>query len=489
MCSTIHEIITDVNVCLQKNKINEALTQLKIFVEGVISNCFLNGILTNIPEIDNLCIEIGKKVLLSASPQTRSQLQTTSSTIVYIATQFYLSGGHTAVVIDFIKAQPNKPQIVLLTDIFESNEKKSIEERFSNLPVKLYFAPQKTTYHEKLLWLQNKWLEVNPEKVFLFNHPQDSVAIAAAQPEMPGKLFFYHHADYTLALGSRIKHAKHIDMNPLLFYQCQSYKVDNLYCPLICDDYSVKDKPKKFMQNGKINTASSGYFEKFNQSYLYSYVELLPEILCYTGGNHLHIGFLPQKMLNLIQENLIKAKVSLEKFIYLPLVKSVLTTIIEHEVDLYISSFPIGGGRTAIEVMASGTPVLSHLNYRSIFLSENHYLYPQAFLWKTPEELKEIIQNLTPQTLAKHSLWSRKHYEENYLPEFLTNAIKDDFNNSKPVHHITIGKIIPNPTQLFLDINNNITKLNCELNSIKHNFMLTHLKKFLKMILKQLRFK
>lgn len=453
MFRSFTELSLAVNNSLNKNKISFALSLIKNFVENILANPLLFGVVTNIDGIDELCLAIGKKALPISSLTKKQNAK--ENYILYIATQFFLTGGHTAVVIDFIKAEPNKKHIILLTDIFDDVNKDSIKNRFINLPVELKFAPQKISLHQKLIWVCNNWIDLNPEKVFLFNHPEDSVATAAALPQMPGELFFYHHTDYTIGLGSQLKHAKHIDMNPALYFNCRDhYKITNYYCPLVCEDYfNSAKKNDRFKSNEKINTASAGHFAKFNQPYIYSYIELLPEIMKITNGNHLHIGFLPSKMLRAIKKNLSKSQISAEKFIYLPIVKSVLNTILDHKIDLYVTSFPIGGGRTAIEVMASGTPILCHLNYRSIFLSENHYLYPEAFLWKTPVELKSILQSLNSKLLIEHSKLSRNHYLKNFTPEKLKTSIQNDFTNTNPSYYIKTDKLIPNITQLLLDFN------------------------------------
>ena len=369
-----------------------------------------------------------------------------------------LPEGILLLLIDFIKAQPDKKHVILLTDIFANGEQEEVINRFHELPVKLIFAPS-AAYQEKLLWLHEKWLEISPLKVFLFNHPQDSIVIAAAQPEKPGKLLFYHHSDFTLGLGTNLKHAKHIDMNPLTFAHCRDFlKIKNVYCPLTCSDPLNKNyESRTFMVNGNINTATSTPLEKISVPYLFSYFDLLPDIIQITKGNHLHIGFLPTEALKIIKKKLTAAKIPPNKFIHLPWTNSVSTAIIEHNTDLYITSFPIGGGRTIIEAMASGIPILCHKNYRSVFLSENNYLYPEALLWDKPDALKKILLQLTPSLLTHHSLSARKYYEKYYTQELLVKTIENNFENVLPAKEIKIEKTFPNPTQLFLDFNDELT--------------------------------
>lgn len=465
MLGSIEKLSSYITQKLSENEFEDCLIQLKEFVENIININILDGLLIDIPGLDNLCLEVGQKILSEYSIGNSNK----TGLIVYVATQLYRSGGHTAVIEDFIRAQLDKRHIILLTDIFNTGEEGDIKKRFEKLPVELIFSPTNNSLRERLVWLYKKWIEISPEKVFLFNHHQDVVAIAAAQPQMPGQLFYYHHTDFQLGLGIRLKHAKHIDMNPLAYSHCRDkFGLDNVYCPLTCVDVkSEKPKSRNYMQEGKINTASSGSCQKFMQDYLYLYFDLLPQIMETTGGKHMHLGYLPRKILNLIRQKLSFANISQERFVYVPWVKSVGITMIEQDIDLYISSFPVGGGRTAIEVMASATPILGHLNYRSGFLSENNLLYPEAFIWKTPVELKQILGKLTSQILMSHAKLAREHYLECYSHELLQKSISSDFQAVAPQKLKTQISNGTDFTQLFLDISIKINNLQ----RFKNNFL------------------
>lgn len=454
---SVEQLSLHIKQSLSENKFEDCLVKLKEFVEDIINIDILNGLLIDVVGLDDLCLEVGRKML----PRCAVGDSGKTGLVVYVATQLYRSGGHTAVVEDFILSQPDKKHIILLTDIFNIGEEVDIKKRLENLPVELIFSPKKSALSEKLIWLQKKWIEINPEKVFLFNHHQDVVSVAAAQPEMPGQLFYYHHTDFQLGLGIRLKHAKHIDMNPLAYSHCRrELGLNNFYCPLTCVDVkSERPESRNYMQEGKINTASSGSCQKFMQYYLYSYFDLLPDIMKITGGKHLHLGYLPRKILNLIQQKLIAENISQERFIYIPWVRSVGITMIEQEIDLYIASFPIGGGRTVIEVMASATPVLGHLNYRSGFLSENNLLYPEAFVWKTPVELKQILSELTSQVLISHATLAREHYLKYYSHELLQKSVLSDFQAVVPQKLKTQIGDNTDFTQLFFDMSVEINRL------------------------------
>ena len=421
MPNSVKKLNNLVSGALSNHKISYSLKLIKDFVEAIDRDSFFSGSVFNLPVLDNLCLKIGQKTALNLKHEPIKIEQPKQQPIIYIASELYLSGGHTAVIEDFIRAQPSEKHVIIITDIFHSPEKNAIRKRFKPLPVNLRFLKKKAG-QAKLIELQEMWLLLKPKKVFLFNHPQDSVIISAAQPAMPGKLYFYHHVDFKFSLGTSLKHATHIDCNPLTFQHCSDYYKDkprkNIYLPLICDDLKINAVSNDFMKKGVINTASSGSAVKFLQDYIYQYTKLVPEILKCTQGYHVHIGVLPRKIRALLSQE--------KKFIYIPWTRSVWKTLLEYNIDAYIASFPIGGGRTAIEVMGAGIPILGHLNQQSVFLSENKLLYPGAFLWKTPEELLTVLKQLTPDILKKHACLARKQYETYYNPPVLAEWFLDE---------------------------------------------------------------
>ena len=64
--------------------------------------------------------------------------------------------------------------------------------------------------------------------------------------------------------------------------------------------------------------------------------------------------------------------------------------------------------------MGAGLPILMHENYLSRFHSSRDISYPDAFIWKYPDEYISIISNIDKKLLQVHSEKSRKHYIEHY---------------------------------------------------------------------------
>lgn len=398
---------------IASEKYTAALSHIKSFVENIIANPICDGLWLECELLDKLSQQIGKCALTQKMPPTSVAISAEKPIALTIATTLYLSGGHTAVLQDFIKNLPEFQHIVVLTDIYNFGETAAVKKRFAHLPVKFIWLSERGIF-QKLLALQKMWAQINPQKVFLFNHPQDVVAVAAAQPELPGDLYFYHHSDFQLTLGLYLPHATHIDIHALAHQHCsQKIKAHGfINFPLM-----VPDRRARYVASSKnrLHTCSSGAQRKFTGSYAFSYAELVPVLLKKTKGQHTHIGYLSKRLLKIIKKGLVRHGVDPQQFIYVPWVESLWDTLVERSVDVYLTSFPIGGGRAGVEVMGAGIPIIAHKNYRSSFLDGLGLLYPEVFRWQTPDELFDLFVNqINSDVLKAHSCLARNYFEKNY---------------------------------------------------------------------------
>ena len=340
---------------------------------------------------------------------------------VYLATELYSTGGHTAVIADYIAAQPGKKHRILITDFNEQCDREAIATRFAHLPVEIRWGPS-TRRVEAMHWVLEEFHRCPGARTFLFNHHIDSASIAAATAaSKTTDLYYCHHADHHLALGVHMEGATHIDLSPFSFHHCRDDLGvrENIYIPLTAD-ISAPPSPG---YPSLIKTACCGSPTKFNQPYAYSYFELLPSIISASGGSHTHIGFLDDQTLEQITGALEKEKIDPTRFIYVPHTPCLWKALQDHEISLYITSFPITGYKAGIEVMAAGIPVLVHDHYSHEQITCRDMLYPGALTWRTPKELIATLKNLTPELLADHRPRSRAHFDSEHSPARLAEIL------------------------------------------------------------------
>lgn len=396
-------------------------TVSRIFVEPQCTARFYGA-----KQLDDECISLGE--LASTHPDIESRIvqksDADSDHVVFVASRLQKSGGHTRVIEDFASLLPHSKKTIVVTEV-PARSDRILEAKLKDLGVKVLWAPRGNLY-KKLVWLQRTLLTLNPGTVYLFNHHEDSVAIAGMSVLGDVEKYFYHHADHHFCLGLHLKGFKHIDFHAFGYHRCrnESQIADNMYLPLTASDFGVNPKVE-FMQGGQLITCTAAGHNKLEVPHFVSYFDLIPELLAKTGGKHIHIGKLSWLARRKLQWNLRKAGVDSSNFVYVPWVPSVWKALHAYQVDLFIASFPIVGGKTLVEVMGAGVPLVVHDNPVSRFLGGVDMAYPSAFCWREPEQLIEFSKTVNIAMLQSQSQDARRYYEQYHHPELLRQALQE----------------------------------------------------------------
>lgn len=414
--------------------INHTLALIKKITEDIISEPINVAQIFGCQFLDDACQKIGATNLKKIKINIKNRDACKQQNIIYVVSRLYMSGGHTAALTDIIRLSPSaNKHIILVTGIGGPTNNKVIQHRFGLIAnVTFEFAPS-GNYGSKLDWLQNRLLTLQPTDVWLFNHHQDSVAVAAVQPNEGYRLHFYHHADHHLCLGVYLNYANHIDINSSGFHNCRTeLNINNSYLPLVVADQGNRTNLHFCRaQNGLVTATAAGH-NKVEVIYPISYIDVVPHLLKATGGKHIHMGPLSFWARYKIRRGIRKLGLPASTFVYLPFVSSVWKVLHEYNVDLYVTSFPYGGARTLIEVMGSGTPVVAHNHYTSRLLATFDLIYDGAFMWRDPQELYDIVLNVNEIDLAKHSQLARRRYEQFHSENILQQALQCKINLLEP---------------------------------------------------------
>ncbi len=184
------------------------------------------------------------------------------------------------------------------------------------------------------------------------------------------------------------------------------------------------------MENGFLTTCTAARLNKIEIPYYVDYTDVIPELLSKTGGRHVHVGHLTPWALHRIRRNLKKLRVDPTRFEYVPWVPSVWDALVEKGVDLYVASFPYGGGLTLIEAMGAGVPVALHRHMYSPILSGLSLGYPGAFNWHRHDDLIQFCMTLDREALLREGANARRHYKRYHQAEVLAGCLADE--NSVP---------------------------------------------------------
>ena len=375
---------------------------------------------------DSLCNEIAR---FAATKFNLDSFEKNEPSTVFILSELISAGGHIELLKDYISSGEFVNPCIIITDIFFRQDANLVTKFSKEYEVDIY-VQYKGNYAEKLLGVSQFIAQKNPDKIILLNHHQDVVAIVGALMRKKSKSYFIHHADHNLALGVTCQEFQHVDIHSMGFWNCRDeLKLKNTYWPMTARDFFQKN-PYLPLANKKIVTCSSGRYEKFiPNGYGYDYFALIPKIVSHTGGSHVHIGPLPDEILSSIGKCFELANLAKDSFVHIDFVPSLSRALYDLEVDLYIPSFPVGGGKACMEAMSAGIPLLMHHNYSSRLLSGIDLVYPDVWTWENEATLYSILKNLTNEKLKIFSKKSREHYELNYSPKILSLAIKSNFDN------------------------------------------------------------
>lgn len=443
-----------IGTLITEGDLDSALRQIHRVVDQVFCEPINTGCIYGSRLLDSYCQMIGamnwRRVCANAQPRPTGGPP--NNTVVYIASRLYPTGGHTAVLADIIRLGPKTKSVILISGTVGATDLAALLHRFKeNEQVSFECAPRGSRL-EKLDWLQHRLLALSPDTVWLFNHCQDSVAVAAVQPDAGYMLRFYHHADYQLCLGVHLAYADHIDPHPMGFHNCRDKLgvQGNRYLPLVVRDKGTCIRKESRPANHGLITCTAAPPNKVEAPYFIRYADVIPELLRTTGGKHIHIGPLSVLTRLSIRRRIRKLGLPGTNFVYIPYVPSVWHALHNYGVDLYVASFPVGGGRTLIEAMGAGVAVALHLHTHSRLLSSFDMGFEGALLWRNPQELFRHLQLVDIESLHILGQTARRIYEENYQEEILAKAL-DDWQHPLRSPNLHEG-YVPDDLQQALDI-------------------------------------
>jgi hypothetical protein len=399
------------------------LASIERFVDYLLCEPLTVGCAFGSHELDESCQQIGRRNLetcgIAGPPDSISDIT------VYIASKLQSSGGHTAAMLDVIRLSPKRRSIILVTGVCGNTDYSALRRRLSEVQdVELINAPP-GGHLKKLTWIQNFLQKIKPSVVWLFNHHQDSVAVAAVQPNRGYHLYYYHHGDDRLCLGVCLGFGTHYDISPISYHRCRDEVglEGNKYLPQTATDLLAASRESNCDSHGLVTCTAAG-FNKVEVDYFAQYVDVIPQVLSITRGSHIHIGRLTLFARWRLRKLMQRLGVPSRSFVYIPHVHSVWRALQDHEVDLYIASFPHGGGKTMVEVMGAGVPIIIHKNIADRMIGGLDMVYDGAPTWHDPAELYHLLAQFNDRFLSKQSVLARAWYEKYHSPDVIKQILE-----------------------------------------------------------------
>jgi hypothetical protein len=447
---SLAKVEADVQKHIQANDFGQALDAIRDAVDTVINNRRSVARVYASNKLDQLCVRVAQ-ALQEGRHQNQADEPPRTGTVI-MATELAAAGGHVEVIKDLVRVGGvAKPVQLLLTNNFGRIDTNEQSGHAASMHIPMTVADGSTTsarLNSLIAFLQTH----RPHTLVLLVHNQDAIGIAAALLGLADKVLFVHHGDHHLSLGVTCDAFTHVDLSNHSFFYCRRKLgvSHNVFWPLTLANQKIHQPKDAFLSEGHAVTCAVGRPEKFDDhSYQYQYLDLVGLILASTNGRHVHIGPLSPEHLARIHGSLKRHHVDVGHFVHIPWVASVSQALLENGVDVYMTSFPYGGGKSQVEAMATGIPVLIHRNYRSQFLSGIDMGYPNVMSWSDELELQSTLQGLTPAFLKSHSLHARHHFERHHAEDRLIEAIASSSTDESTVNPLAV--VHDDGLQAFLD--------------------------------------
>ena len=447
---SLDEIERSVHKCVEDKDLDGALDAIKDAVDSIINNQRSVARVYASRRLDGLCELVAK----TARPATQvgASEHTQDGGTVIMATELAAAGGHVEVIRDLVRlGSVPAPVKLFLTDSFQRIDESAQQGYAASMGVPVCIAKKGGSgarMGETLAFL----LEQRPHTVVLLVHNQDAVGIVAALACHAKRVIFVHHGDHHLSLGVTCPSFEHVDLSNFAFFNCRQTLglANNRFWPLTLASENALRHDGTFLREGHAVTCCVGRPEKFDApGYQHQYMDLIGLILKATGGRHVHIGPLSNEQLQRMQRSLQAHGILASRLTHVPWVPSVSRALIEHGVDLYMTSFPYGGGKAQVEAMATGLPVLVHKNYQSRFLSGIDIGYPGTMAWADAADLQGALSNLTVALMREHAAVARAHFERHHSEEAFGRAVLAETTSDADVP--PLAEIHDDGLQAFLD--------------------------------------
>ncbi len=419
MSQTYQQAIAEGWRALAEDDWNGLLDLMRRVVEDLTAAGGEMGLPTGCREVDHLLEAAGERLAAEGgSPGKPESL----GTEWVLASAIYAEGGHTGLIGDLVDARDGVDMRLMLS--LREHDFQPPEARASartHLPAERCDLAPRGTPRASVDWMLHTLGQAPPSRVYLMHHPADveSVVVAiAARARFGAEVLLIHHVDGRLAVGLYLTDTRVIDLSPrAMAFSRWGLGIESVWLPITCPD--PPRQASAFLASGRLVTATSATPWKYQVAEVRGglrYEWLVAPMLAATGGVHWHFGPLPPTMLGSIHQTLDECGIDREQFRHVPHVPSLAEALVEAGVDVMLNSFPIPGGRTAVEGMAAGVPMLWHSPHASLDEFVAQMAYPGAVIWRQARDLTARLAAIDAAWLAEQSRLARATWEQRHHP-------------------------------------------------------------------------
>lgn len=290
------------------------------------------------------------------------QGEKSNDNVCVIATQLYGVGGHSKVVADITRLIGGEQVSLILTDLYgDIAYRRLIGEDLAarGYHCRTLLALKAPSVLDRTVELYRVLCAIQPTRIFLLHHHMDVCAVAATYP-FRDVTEFVHHADHLPCLGATVPYSAHVDLTYTCHPICAAAGLNPVYSGMTLPDITIVQNVTKAGGPLVFGTCGNiGKYRREGRESRFRWVDWVIPALRAPDSKFIHIGPVDPALEQEVRQGLAEAGLNPQRYIFVGPTPNLQAALIAHQVDVYVSSYPEGGGRATLEAMAAGVPAVA----------------------------------------------------------------------------------------------------------------------------------
>ena len=305
------------------------------------------------PQLDRSVAHIAKVLGMRDRPTPKS-----NDNVVVLATQIYAIGGHTKVMGDISRLVGADKVTVILTDIYRNTPTRSVLK--SDLPAlgfhcRAFLLLKSGNAVDRTVELYGILAAIRPTRILLLSHHMDVCAVAGAWP-FRDITDFLHHADSLPCLGASLPWSSHADLTFNCHISCRKAGLPAEYVSMALPKPPAIERPPN--RGAGLLFATCGHPGKYQHPARHRWTDWAVACLREPDASIVHIGPADDAFRAEVHGALAGAEIDPGRYDFVGTKPNLTAELLSRGVDIYLGSYPEGGGRANLEAMAVRIPVI-----------------------------------------------------------------------------------------------------------------------------------
>lgn len=275
--------------------------------------------------------------------------------VCILATRFYATGGHSRVAADICRRFGPERTTIIWTDLYGQFSYRQMRSGApAEYPCRSLVLLNARSRVEKIIELHALLAALRPGRIFMLQNHMDVVAVTGAWP-FRNVAEFVHHGDYLPSLGATLAFARHADLTYTCHPACRSVLPQAQYVGMAIPEPQT---PPPRPANERLRIATCGGPAKYRDVAAHRWTDFAIAALRATDGEMVHIGPVDDALFERVRDALSQAGLAKDRYQFVGPQPDLRAALIAAGADLYLGSYPEGGGRALLEAMSLQLPAI-----------------------------------------------------------------------------------------------------------------------------------